>query len=113
MLNEIDFENCLYIKRKVHEKMLKSSQLKFNDTLIAIVGATIGQVTIYESDKEANINQALALVRFGEDVLPEFFKSIQFYSAGKGVLDRLKRPVARANINLDEIGTTTFPLPAL
>jgi hypothetical protein len=42
--------------------MLKSSQLKFNDTLIAIVGATIGQVAIYESDKEANINQALTRV---------------------------------------------------
>ncbi|MEY4539553.1 MAG: hypothetical protein RLZZ306_1310, partial [Bacteroidota bacterium] len=111
--NEIDFENCLYIKREVHETMLKSSQLKFNDILIAIVGATIGQVAVYKSDIEGNINQALALVRFKENVLPEYFKSFLYYSIGQSVLDRLKRPVARANINLQEIGTIPFPLPPL
>lgn len=111
--NEIDFENCIYLKKEVHEKMLKGSKLQYNDILIAIVGATIGQIAVYKSNREANINQALALVRFNDDVLPEFFKSFLFYSVGKGVLYRLKRPVARANINLDEIGTITFPFPPL
>lgn len=111
--NEIDFENCLFIKKEIHNKMLKSSQLKYHDVLIAIVGATIGQVAIYNDTREANINQALALVRLKDSVIPEYFKSFLFSSAGKKILDQLKRPVARANINLDEIGTIEFPLPPL
>ena len=38
-------------------------QLEYDDVLIAIVGATIGQVSVYKDKKPANINQALALVR--------------------------------------------------
>ncbi len=111
--NEIDFDNCLFVKREIHNTMLKSSQLKYHDVLIAIVGATIGQVAIYNDVREANINQALALVRLKKSVLPEYFKSFLFSSAGKKILDQLKRPVARANINLDEIGTIEFPLPPI
>lgn len=111
--NEINFDNCLYIKKEVHNAMLRSSQLKFHDVLIAIVGATIGQVAIYNDSREANINQALALVRLKNSVLPEYFKSFLFSSAGSKILDQLKRPVARANINLDEIGTIEFPLPPI
>lgn len=111
--NEIDYENCLYIKSEIHNTVLKSSQLKYHDVLIAIVGATIGQVAIYNDVKEANINQALALVRFKDNVIPEYFKSFLYSSAGIKILDQLKRPVARANINLDEIGTIIFPLPPI
>ena len=81
--------------------------------MIAIVGATIGQVGIYLSDKEANINQAIALVRVKEGINSEYVKEVVSSSIGQLNLERLKRPVARANINLEEIGSIIIPFPDL
>ena len=45
----IDFDQLLYIKKEIHQKKLKSSQLKKGDVLVAIVGVTIGQVSLYDT----------------------------------------------------------------
>lgn len=109
--NVINFDDLLYVLPEIHNKKLKSSKLKKNDLLIAIVGATIGQVAVYENDREANINQALALVRLNENVDPEYAKEFLYSKIGQMELDRIKRPVARANINLDEIGALKIIYP--
>jgi restriction endonuclease S subunit len=111
--DEIDFDDVIYIKPSVHNKTLKSSQLKKNDLMIAIVGATIGQVGVFKYEFEANINQAIALIRFDDSVNVEFVKSFLKTTIGQKVLDKLKRPVARANINLEEISSIKIPLPTL
>lgn len=108
---DIDFSNLLFITPQIHNTTMKSSQLRRNDIMIAIVGATIGQIGIYLSDKEANINQAIALVRLKEGVNPEYIKEVLKSSIGQLNLDRLKRPVARANINLEEVGSILIPVP--
>ncbi len=88
------------------------SQLEYGDLLIAIVGATIGSVGVYKQRSPANINQAIAAVRISDERLSSdfvcwFLKS----SLGQAELDYLKRPVARANINLDEISQILIPIP--
>lgn len=93
---------------------MKRSQLRRDDVLIAIVGATIGAAGLYESDGPANINQAIAAVRFPTNrVLPRFVVAYLHTPSGQGTLDYLKRPVARANINLEEIGEIVIPVPPL
>ncbi|MBC8527321.1 MAG: restriction endonuclease subunit S [Candidatus Cloacimonetes bacterium] len=109
----INFDEVLYIKKDIHEKKLKGSKLKKGDLLIAIVGATIGQVSIYDYDREANINQAIALVRLNEEVNSEYVKAFMISTLGQKQLVRIKRPVARANINLDEIRSIKIILPTL
>ncbi|MDD4877939.1 MAG: restriction endonuclease subunit S [Candidatus Nanoarchaeia archaeon] len=109
----INFDEVLYIKENTHNKLLKGSKLKKGDVLIAIVGATIGQVSIYDYDKEANINQAIALVRLKQEINPEYIKAFMISTLGQKQLDRIKRPVARANINLDEIRGIKIILPSL
>lgn len=106
-----DFEDLLYLKPEIHETVMKSSQVHKNDLMIAIVGATIGQVGIFLDEREANINQAIALVRLkdGNDV--QYVKELIKSQVGQLSLNRLKRPVARANINLEEISTIKIPLP--
>lgn len=108
---ELDYDDLLYLKPEVHNTIMKSSQLKKNDILIAIVGATIGQVGIYLYDKEANINQAIALVRLKDGYNIQFIKELLKSSVGQLSLNRLKRPVARANINLEEISQVKVILP--
>ena len=109
----INFDDILYIKSEIHNKLLKGSKLKKEDVLIAIVGATIGQVSIYDHEREANINQAIALVRLKEGINPEYVKAFLLSTLGQKQLNRIKRPVARANINLDEIGGIHIILPPL
>ena len=110
---ELNYDDLLYLKPRVHETVMSSSKLRMNDLLIAIVGATIGQVGIYLSNGEANINQAIALVRLKKGYNIQFVKELIKSSIGQLSLNRLKRPVARANINLEEIGTIKIALPPL
>lgn len=109
----INFDDVLYIKEDIHNKLLKGSQLKKGDVLIAIVGATIGQISIYDYDKKANINQAIALVRPKQEINPEYVKAFMISTLGQRQLERIKRPVARANINLDEIRGIKIIIPSL
>ena len=109
----LNFDDLLYLKPEIHDTLMRSSQLQKNDILIAIVGATIGQVGIYLYDGEANINQAIALVRLKDGYDVQFIKELIKSSIGQLSLNRLKRPVARANINLEEISTIKVVLPPL
>lgn len=113
IMGEVDFDNLLYIKREVHDTRMSSSKVQEGDIMIAIVGATIGQVGIYHSSREANINQAIALVRLKDGYNPEYIKEVIKSSIGQLNLDRLKRPVARANINLEEISSMLIPVPRI
>jgi len=103
----------LLLKPEIHDGMMKRSQLKQGDLLIAIVGATIGSVGVYDRNTPANINQAIAGVRLNDKVLPEFICWYLKSSAGQAVLEFLKRPVARANINLEEVGQILVPVPEI
>lgn len=53
-------ETEMRITVDVHDKIMKRSQLRPGDVLIAIVGATIGKVGVYSLERPANINQAIA-----------------------------------------------------
>jgi restriction endonuclease S subunit len=105
-------ESEICLKPEIHNGIMRRSRLRKGDVLIAIVGATIGQTGIYDRDTEANINQAIAGVRLDtRRILPKYLVAFLKTATGQSILDFLKRPVARANINLDEIGTIVIPLP--
>jgi len=104
----------LYIFPEVHNGVMARSRLHKDDLLIAIVGATIGKVGIFERNTPANINQAIAGVRLDPTkIYPRFVLWFLKGNIGQAQLDYLKRPVARANINLDEIGELLIPRPPL
>lgn len=109
-INEIDFSKLLQIRKEIHEKVMRNSQLRVGDVLIAIVGATIGKIGVYNYDAEANINQAICAVRLNGQLNPYFVQAFFQTNIGQEVLNRIKRPVARANINLEEVGALPIPL---
>ena len=112
LYDSINYENILYIKENVHNTILKSSQLQFEDILVAIVGATIGQVSMYKNQNSANINQAIALIRVDKNrIIPEYLKIYLLSRLGQEELNRNKRPVARANLNLEEIANINILIP--
>jgi type I restriction enzyme, S subunit len=105
--------SAVHISNEIHDEKMRSSKLQQGDLLIAIVGATIGAVGIYEINEPANINQAIAAVRIGSDILGEYVCWYLRSSIGQRLLDYFKRPVARANINLSEIGEIPIIFPPL
>lgn len=105
----INFSEVISLKPEVHQKTMRGSRLLKGDVLFAIVGATIGKVAFYPYEREANINQAVCAVRLKSDVHPEYVAAFFQTNLGQQILDRAKRPVARANINLEEIGQMVFP----
>lgn len=104
----------VFLKTDVHLTSMKRSQIEKGDVLIAIVGATIGVVGVYDDYKPANINQAIAAVRLKTDLMRSDFLWLYLRSSlGQALLEYLKRPVARANINLQEIGSLPVVVPSL
>ncbi|MEZ5049148.1 MAG: restriction endonuclease subunit S [Saprospiraceae bacterium] len=75
----------------------------------------LDKIGIYLNKRQANINQAIALVRIQDNnsFNPIYLKEIIKSSVGQFNLNRLKRPVARANINLEEISTMQLPIPQI
>ena len=106
----INKADLIYLKPEVHSIIMKRSQLAPHDVLFAIVGATIGKVGIFLGGYEANINQAICAVRLNETVRPHFVQAFFLTQLGKQQIDRVKRPVARANINLEEIADLRLPI---
>lgn len=102
--NEIDFSSLLLLREDIHNGIMRGSQLKKGDLLIAIVGATIGKIGVYQYDVEANINQAICGVRLKNTLNPYYVQAFYQTNIGQKIIDRIKRPVARANINLEEVG---------
>ena len=109
-MNEIDFSKLLRLKREIHDGIMCGSQLQKNDLLIAIVGATIGKVGVYQYDIEANINQAICAIRLKNTLNPYYVQAFFQTYIGQKIIERIKRPVARANINLEEVGNLPIPL---
>lgn len=107
--NEIDFSSLLLLREDIHNGIMRGSQLKKGDLLIAIVGATIGKIGVYQYDVEANINQAICGVRLKNTLNPYYVQAFYQTNIGQKIIDRIKRPVARANINLEEVGNLPIP----
>ncbi len=109
---EVTANSEVHLCDAIHSGMMRRSQLKSGDLLIAIVGATIGATGVFTLDEPANINQAIAAVRLlGDEISPEFACLYLRSSIGQALLDYFKRPVARANINLEEIGEIPLVIP--
>lgn len=111
---EVTLTSEVHLSDSIHNGMMKRSQLESGDLLIAIVGATIGATGVFSRGEPANINQAIAAVRLvGSDVSPEFACLYLRSCLGQALLDYFKRPVARANINLEEIGEIPVLVPPM
>jgi type I restriction enzyme S subunit len=107
----IDLSDVAKIPEEFHKK-LKRSQLKPNDVLINLVGASIGRCGIFSSDGEANINQAVALVRVNEALIPSYLMNLLLSPRMQKEIQESKVETARPNISLKDLRLFTIPLPS-
>ncbi len=100
-----------FIDEESHE-MLKRSQLEANDVLFSIAGAIGRTYLVKEQDIPANTNQALAIVRFNQDVvLPSYgfyaLRAPYFQSQAFGRIIQC----AQANVNLTQLSMSKIFIP--
>ena len=107
----VDIANLLYIKPETHEKSLKRTKLMKGDILFSIAGV-IGRCAIFDYAFEANINQALAILRFTESKKIKRLYLIAFFNSqfGQMYLERYSRQGLQTNLNLDEVGNLEIPI---
>ena len=107
----INLDHVLFVKKEIHEKSLKKSQIKPGDVLLSMAG-TIGLAAVVpDSMLEANINQAIASIRVEPHIKPRYLEIFLNSWMGRLQATRLSRPVVQANINLAEIKEILVPIP--
>lgn len=67
MPNYLDFSDIVYIDKKIHDNLLKRSQVKNGDVLLTITGVSYGKSCVYSNNEEANINQHSVLIRLNKN----------------------------------------------
>jgi len=107
---EINLKDSLYVKEEIYNNTLKRVQLRYNDILFGIAGS-IGKVAIYRHNQKAVINQAIAVLRFKENINVDYIAFILNSDIVKKQIKRLQRPVAQPNLNMDELKSIKIPLP--
>ena len=108
--SRIDTSDLIYIKKDVHNGLLKRTQLKKGDVLFSIAG-TVGRCGIFDYDFEANINQAVAILRFEETKLKHLYV-VQFFNSriGQLIIQKYARQGLQTNLNLDELSNLSIPI---
>lgn len=109
----LDLDNSKYVEEKFNQ-IESRSILKINDILMNIVGASIGRTAIYNSDKIANINQAVCLIRIlGQEKLINLNYLLHFFNSPICISFMFDKQVnnARANLSMGNIAKFLVPLP--
>lgn len=107
---QVSINNFNYIKPEIHNGLLKRTQLKQNDFLFSIAG-TVGRCAIFEHTFEANINQAVAILRFKHDQVNPYYLMMLFNSKlGKEFVAKYARQGVQTNLNLSEVGDLSIPM---
>ncbi|MBK7003183.1 MAG: restriction endonuclease subunit S [Rhodoferax sp.] len=107
---EVKTDNFIYIKREIHGGALRRTQLKKNDVLFSIAG-TVGRCGLFLHDFDANINQAVSILRFNENTVLRLYLIAFFNSKiGKVWVSKFSRQGLQTNLNLEEVGALRIPI---
>ncbi|MBE0672192.1 MAG: restriction endonuclease subunit S [Anaerolineales bacterium] len=106
-------EKKKYVENSFNKKQ-KRSVLQKDDVLTNIVGASIGRTAVFDIDAQANINQAVCVIRVDSALLTNKFL-MHYLNSDTGVnfITDGAVDVARANVSLTTISNIPINLPTL
>ncbi|MBS1758634.1 MAG: N-6 DNA methylase [Bacteroidetes bacterium] len=107
-----DFSDAVFIDKKTHDEM-KRSQVKQNDVLLNITGASIGRSCVFEETFEANVNQHVTILRAKNVVLPKYLMQILLSSNVQNQIWSIQSGGTRQALNYQQIKELQIPLPSL
>jgi len=104
----MDLRKRKYLPYEFNKKQ-KRSMLQKGDVLFNLVGASIGRSAIYNSERVANINQAVSVIRLTKDLVNQYVDYFLNSDAAKQVYLSKKVDVARANLSLKDVNEIEIP----
>jgi type I restriction enzyme S subunit len=112
-IGELDLADKVFVSSETHQGFLSRSVVYPNDVLMNIVGPPLGQVAVVPSTyAEWNINQAIAIFRAVEGVLPLFIcRYLLSPVAQRWLKTRSKTTAGQTNLTLEVCRSLPFPLP--
>lgn len=111
LYGQLDISNAAKIPKEFHSK-LRRSQLKPDDVLINLVGASIGRCSIVPASLlEANINQAVGLIRVNHGIVsPLYLMYLLLSPQMQQNIHRKEVETARPNISLIDVNELLVPI---
>lgn len=103
-----------FIPLKIHQKQLFRSKVYPDDVLMNIVGPPLGKFSLVSNEfAEWNINQAIAIFRAKEKILPKFLMYSLMRSEIISSFEKLAVGVRQLNLSLEQCRNLLIPLPSL
>jgi len=108
---KVTLDDVVYFNPKDYSKNLDTYQIKKNDLLIAMSGATTGKIGLYDRKEESYLNQRVGLFRIENFDL----RSYLFYFLSTQIEKNLARSLgaAQPNLSTQQINDMSIPLPPL
>ena len=107
-------ENPQYILAETHNGKLARSKVYPNDVLMNIVGPPLGKFTLVTDEfEECNINQAIAIFRAKERILPRFLLHALMQPKVLEPFIGQAVGIRQQNLSLEQCRNLQFPLPSL
>ena len=100
-----------YVEKRFNE-IEPRSMLRHGDILLNLVGASIGRAAVYDLRVEANINQAVALIRLIQEttnVDPKFL--LHYLNSPLAIDHMMASQVVNAQPNISLTDVREFPVP--
>lgn len=109
----LDLTDKVFVSNEIHKGFLARSAVYPNDVLMNIVGPPLGQVVVVpDTFSEWNINQAIAIFRAVDGVLPSFIcHYLLSVVAQQWLKARSKTTAGQTNLTLEICRALPFPLP--
>lgn len=104
-------ENTRYINRRIHDRMLKRTQLKSGDILISIAGSLGLSAVVPPELGDANINQDFARVVLKEEINPHYVASFLNTALGTSQIFQRSYGATHPHLNHPKVKSIIIPLP--
>lgn len=111
----LDLADKVFVSQEIHQGFLSRSAVYPNDVLMNIVGPPLGQVSVVPTNfDEWNINQAIAIFRAVQGVLPQYICTYLLSTVAQNWLKkRAKTTAGQTNLTLEICRSLPVPLPSL
>jgi len=110
---KIDLSNSTFVEEKFNE-IEPRSILQKGDILTNIVGASIGRTAIYNLDYNANINQAVCILRYEHNLfLKEYLLKLMNSNFIIELMLEMQFSPGRANLSMSNLSKFPIALPPL
>lgn len=100
-------DNVSYISEEINSEM-KGSEVRFNDVLINVTGASIGRCFVFNIDAPANVNQHVCIIRPIQELISSEFLMLQLQSEKIQTIINMVEGASREGLTNKDI--KNFPL---